>query len=177
MISGASIHHWNQTGVPVANTDTSPIVDPRCIYIDANDTMYICGHQIGYIQTWIPGSTSRIQSTTNYGDHVDYIAFDTDGYIYANSHDDDIVRRYPPGNSNGSIYAGIGSTVTGTLDYPVGVAVDDNSILYIADRNNRRIVKREPNGTSLGTVINTGSVISELNALALPRHSSDQIYI
>lgn len=170
-------HKWNQTGVPVADTVLNPLSDPRCVYIDANDTMYICGHHIGFVQTWTLGAANRTQITTNYADHIDYVAFDPAGNMYANSHDADLVRRYPPGNPNGTIYAGVGSNVSGTLDFPVGTAVDNNFILYIADRDNNRVVKREPNGTSLVTVINTASVITTLDALAFPHQSSNQIYI
>ena len=139
--------------------------------------MYICSHTIKYIQTWTSGAASRTQITTNYGDHIDYVAFDPDGYMYTNSHDKSLVRRFVPDNLTGIIYAGAGSNIVGSLDYPVGITVDDNFNLYIADRKNNRIAKRELNGTSLISVINTASVVTDLGALALPHHSSNQIYM
>lgn len=159
------------------NSSAGLVDDPRCVYIDANDTMYICAHDIGYIQKWNFGDASRTTITTNYGDHIDYLAFDPDGYMYANAHNNDVVRQYPPDNPNGTVYAGTGSGITGVLKYPVGVAVDDDFNLYIADREAKLILKRDPNGTSLVTVINTAGVITDLAALALPHHSSNQIFV
>lgn len=177
VVSGSSSRSWNQTGVAVADTAANAVDDPRCVYIDANDTMYICGHSIGYVQTWTFGATSRTQITTNYAEHIDYVAFDPDGYMYANAHNDDVVRQYPPNNPSGTVYAGTGSSISGTLKYPMGIAVDDNFDLYIADRDNKRIAKRGPNATSLFTVINTAAVVSSLGALAFPHHSPNEIYM
>ncbi len=97
--------------------------------------------------------------------------------MYANAHNADLVRRYPPNTLNGVIYAGTGSNASGTLNYPTGIAVDKNFTLYNADRDNKRIVKREQNGTTLVTVFNTASAINQWGALAFSQNSSDQIYI
>ena len=168
---------WNSTGIAAAGTASNTISDPRCVYITSDDTVYLCGHTIGYVLRSRSNETTTSAATTNYGDHIDYLSFDTNGFMYANAHNDDLVRKYAPNTVSGTIVAGAGSSVTGTLDYPTGTAVDDNFNLYIADQKNDRIAKLASGATSLVTAINTGNTISKHSALLLPNGTANQIYI
>ncbi|CAF1227835.1 unnamed protein product [Rotaria sordida] len=173
----STTYSWNQTGVVVADTNSNPVSDPRCIYVVSDDTIYTCAHSLGYVQKWVTNTTSRTAVTTNTGDHIDYISFDKDGYMYTNAHDANLVRRYPPNSSTGTIVAGSGSSVSGSLNYPKGTAVDENFTLYIADRDNDRVAKLEQNATSVVTAISTSGIISKPSALVLSIFSSNQVYI
>lgn len=116
--------------------------------------------------------------TTNYADHIDYISMDKNGSIYTNSHHLNIIRRYSKQTiPNGIIVAGTGSPVTGSLNRPVGTAVDDNFNLYIADQNNDRVVKLTSGSSTLMTVIVTSGLITQLSALLLPSGIANEIYI
>jgi hypothetical protein len=168
---------WNQTDAKVAGTASSPIADPKGLYIDADNEMYLTGHTIGQVLNCRTNETVKTPVTNNYGDHIDFVCFDKNGTMFANNHDDDFVRRYAKNSPIGTIVAGVGSPVSGTLNYPVGTAIDDNYNLYIADRNNNRIAKLAPNGTSLDTAIDINGVVSAVSALLLPDDSSNHIYM
>ncbi|CAF0799245.1 unnamed protein product [Adineta steineri] len=60
---------WNQTGQIVAGTTSgssaNQLKNPSCLYIDNNNTLYICDHDNNRIQKWIQGATT---GTTVAGD-------------------------------------------------------------------------------------------------------------
>ncbi|CAF2938586.1 unnamed protein product [Rotaria sp. Silwood2] len=156
---------------------SNPISEPRCVYFKGNNTIYLCGHQVGYIEAWVVNAASRTVVTSNTVDHTDYITFDKDGTMYTNDHNSDLVKSFVSNSLTGTTIAGSGSSVSGTLNRPTGTAVNENLTLYIADRDNDRVVKLDKNATSIVTVINTNGVISKPSALLLKSSSSDQIYI
>ena len=168
---------WNQTEARVAGTASSQIPNPMGISIDTNNDMYLTGHTIGQVLTCRTNETVRTAVTNNYGDHIDFVCFDKNGNMFANDHNGNRVRRYAKNSTTGTIVAGAGSTVSGSLNFPVGTTIDDNFNLYIADQNNDRIAKLAPNGTTLITVINTNGVVTKVTALLLPQGLSNQIYM
>lgn len=169
---------WNSVGTASAGTATSAIADPRCVYITPQDLILLCGHNVGRVLQCRTNQTSTSDATTNYGDHIDYISFSSNGSMFTNDHDLDRVRRYDPNTlPNGVLVAGAGSSVSGTLQRPVGTAVDDNFNLYIGDQDGDRIYKLVPGGTSLVSVINTNPTISKPSALLLPDGTSNEIFI
>ncbi|UJR12643.1 hypothetical protein I4U23_016818 [Adineta vaga] len=174
--TSCSNYCWSTTGSAVAGTSSTGISEPRGINIDSYDTIYLSGHKLGQVDRCPTNCISR-NGTTNYGDHIDYMVFDKDGYMYTNDHDGNRVRRYAPGSSVGTVIAGAGSSVTGALAYPVGVEVDKNLNVYIGDRNDKKVFMLTPNATSLFTAINTGSTIAAMSALLLPHDSTSEIYI
>lgn len=134
---------------------------------------------IGYVEEWDTSAVSRSAATNNYGDHIDFVIFDKNGYMYTNAHDKNLVRRYPPSNYlTDTIIVGTGSSVTGTLKHPTGIAIDSNLNLYINDQMNTRIAKWSLNAPSLVTVMsNTYSFISTPSALLVAPGAEDQLYI
>ena len=97
--------------------------------------------------------------------------------MYSNAHNIDSVRRYPPNSPNGTIVAGSTSSVSGTLQRPVGLAIDDRLNLYIADQDGKTIYQLPPNGTKLLPVIDTDPTIDKPAVLLSPLGSSNSIYI
>ncbi|UJR18087.1 hypothetical protein I4U23_004987 [Adineta vaga] len=168
---------WNQTGIAVAGTSSSSISNPTSIYIDSTDIIYLSGHNIGQVLMCPSNGTTTSAATVIYGDHIDYITFDKIGYMYTNDHASDRVRNYAPGSPSGTIVAGTGSSVSGTLSHPTGIAIDDSFNLYIADQSATRVVQLAPNASSLITVINTSSYVARLSALLLPHGTPNQIYM
>ncbi|CAF3201733.1 unnamed protein product [Rotaria sp. Silwood2] len=169
-------YSWNQTGVVLADTSSNPLSNPRCIVVEGNDTIYVCDHQIGYVEKWITNATSRTAATSNTADHMDYISFDNSGAMYTTQHLTNIVQRYPANSLVPTVVVGAGSSISG-LNSPRATAVDDNYTLYINDQGNKRVAKLDQNGTSLVTVIDTTGIISSMSAILLKSSSSDQIYI
>lgn len=176
---------WNQTGVIVAGTGTggsalNQFQEPGFIYITNNDTLYVCDHHNYRVQKWPKGATTgiRIVNTVNKTfDHPEGITFDKNGYMYITGHDYQRVLRFFPDFPNGTTVAGQAGT-TGSTDYllndPLGMDVDDNLNLYIAERENKRVMKWAPSAASGTVMINAGL---KLYGLLLSLYTSNQVYV
>lgn len=94
---------------------------------------------------------------------VDGVTADRDGNIYISHRSKNRIRKVTPdgiittiaGNGNAGFSGDGGSALEATLNFPAGLAVDDEKNLYIADRNNHRIRKVSPDGI-ITTVAGTG---------------------
>lgn len=184
LLLGANLR-WNQTGVTVAGTGTAgpglnQFDDPACIEIDGNDTMYICDHHNFRILRWAKGASAGVSIITTGGtDHPEALTFDRNGFLYLTGHDEQRVVRYPPSFSGFTIVAGVTSTRSSALNHlynPLGIDVDDNFNLYIAERDKRRVVRWARNATSGTLIVGTGST-PEFYGLLLSLHSSNQLYV
>lgn len=110
-------------------------------------------------------------------DHPEGITFDKNGYMYITGHDYQRVLKYPPTFSSGTTVAGTGGSTgstTSLLNDPLGLDVDDNLNLYIAERENKRVMKWAPSATS-GTVMISAGV--KLSGLLLYPYSSNQVHV
>jgi hypothetical protein len=84
------------------------------------------------------------------------VAVDVNSNVYVSDAQYNRVMMWPPGSVTGTLVAGIGDGTAGNssrqLSYPLGIYVDQNLVLYIADFENYRIQKWLP-GSSTGTTI------------------------
>ena len=158
-----------------------PYSSPLCLSIDSNDTIYICDHTDRNVEAWFKGAISRTKVTDT--NHADYLIFDKNGYFYVNEHIDHIVRRYSTNSIIGTVVAGVTGTSSSALNnfnYPLGIDIDDNLNLYVADRDNKRVIKWAPNATAGTLLINmTASNLSTISvsALRLVKNSPNQVYL
>ena len=94
---------------------------------------------------------------------VDGIAVDREGNIYLSHRSKNRIRKVTPdgiittiaGNGTAGYSGDGGPALKASLNFPAGLAVDDKSNVYIADRNNHRIRKVSPDGI-ITTVAGTG---------------------
>ena len=168
-------------GIGVPGSASNQFTNPECIYVDANDTLYICDHFNDRIQMWtkdaINGSTAVDMSAQ--GDHPVALTFDKNGYLYISSHTHNRVLRYNSDFTNSTIVAGqtgFSSTALNAFNYPIGIDVDDNLNLYIADSRNERVMKWAANATN-GTIVIGTAVTPRFRGLLLSPYSSDAVYI
>lgn len=185
---GSSLR-WNQTGIVVAGTSTggsaaNQLQEPGFIYIDGNDALYICDHHNYRVQKYLPGSNvgiTVIDTIDRSFDHPESIAFDRNGFIYIAGHVYNRVARYPPNTLiNGTTVAGVAGTrgaALNLLNEPLGLAVDDDLNLYVAERENKRVTKWSPNATSGTLVINATISSRKFYGLLFSLHASDQVYV
>lgn len=154
--------------------------DPACIEIDANDTMYICDHHNYRVQMWIKGATTGVTIIdTNGVDHPEALTFDKNKFLYLTGHGEERVIRYTPNFSTFTTVAGIAGSVSSALthlDSPLGMDLDNNLNLYIADTKNERVVRWAPNATS-GTVVIGGSGTPKFYGLLLSLYSNNKAYV
>ena len=181
---------WNQTGTIVAGTGTAGSAANQfdksaCIYIDANNTMYICDHHNSRIQMWVQNATSGVTiAGTGAGPgatalpHPEYLTFDKNGYMYVSGHVLYSVQRFPPNSPNGSTIAGTGSAGNGLnqLDEPTDMVVDDDLNLYVVDMKNKRVMKWGSNATA-GIVMISDNSIDGVHGMVFAPQSSNQVYL
>ncbi|CAF4959742.1 unnamed protein product [Rotaria sp. Silwood1] len=177
---------WNQTGVIVAGDGArgsvaNQFTDPAWIYIDANDTLYVADHHNYRIQKWVSGATAGVTvvNVSSTGDHPESITFDKNGFLYITGHSNERVVRYSPDFTSNTNVAGIlgsGTSALTNLKYPLGLDLDDELNLYVAERGNRRVTKLTPNATSDIIVIGTSST-PEFYGLLLSLYSSTEAYV
>jgi uncharacterized protein YjiK len=118
--------------------------NPQGIAIDASDNVYVVDRHNGRIQVFTSNGTfqNKWNSTggENHFDCPSYIALDTLGNLYMT---DNCYHRVIKFASDGTFVTQWGSLGSNDLQFhdPRGIAVDANYYVYVADRNNSRIVK------------------------------------
>lgn len=172
---------WNQTSVLFPGISDRPFLYPRCLSIDSNDTLYICAHTDRSVEAWFKGAINGTKVTDGNGYHADYIAFDKNGFFYITEHIQRTVRRYSPNSNISVLVAGGGTPVSALNSFstPLGIDIDDNFNIYVADQGNSRVMKWAPNATS-GTIVinmNLSNISTVLSALRLPQDLSDRVYL
>ncbi|MEV4869247.1 NHL repeat-containing protein [Streptomyces syringium] len=113
--------------------------------------------QAGYISDGGPAIATRLN--TPWG-----VAVDRSGNVYISDHGNHRVRKVTTngnittvaGNGTAGYVSDGGPAISTRLQYPLGVAVDAEGNLYIADRHNHRIRKVTPNGL-ITTVAGNGT--------------------
>ncbi|CAF1238278.1 unnamed protein product [Adineta steineri] len=183
---------WNQTGQIVAGTtqglSANQLRNPTCLYIDNNNTLYICDQNNNRIQKWIQGSASGVTvagsstgtsgSTSTLLKNPTDLTFDQNGFMYVVDSNNNRVQRFAPNSTNGTTVAGTtgySSALTG-LNRPSAIDIDNNSNLYILDMGNTRLVEWAPNATN-GTLLISDHTLNNANDILLVPNSSNQIYI
>ncbi|CAF0802198.1 unnamed protein product [Adineta steineri] len=184
---------WNQTGEIVAGTtiqgsSANQLRNPSCLYIDNNNTLYICDQNNNRIQKWIQGgatgmtvagsSTGSSGSTSILLKNPIDLTFDQNGFMYVVDSNNNRVQRFAPNSTNGTTVAGTtgySSALTG-LNRPSAIDIDNNSNLYILDMGNTRLVEWAQNATN-GTLLISDNSLNNANDILLVPNSSNQIYI
>ncbi|CAF4455331.1 unnamed protein product, partial [Adineta steineri] len=111
---------WNQTGQTVAGTtqgtSANQLKNPSCLYIDNNNTLYICDHDNNRVQKWFQGasttttvagsSTGTSGSTSILLNSPIDLTFDKNGFMYVVDNGNNRVQRFAPGSTSGTTVAG-----------------------------------------------------------------------
>jgi len=118
--------------------------NPHGIAIDASDNVYVVDRHNNRIQIFTSNGTFQSKWSSSGGEnHFDcprFIAFDSLGNLYMT---DDCYHRVLKFASDGTFIAEWGSLGSNDLQFhqPDGIAVDADFYVYVADRNNNRVVK------------------------------------
>ena len=128
---------------------------------------------------WPKGASTGIKiiDTTN-ADHPEALTFDKNNYLYLTGHNKNRVARFVPNYSNSVTVAGVYGSSSNALNHlnePLGMDLDNDLNLYIAERNNKRVVKWASNATSGNIVV--GPISQKLFGLVLSRFSTNQVYV
>lgn len=181
--------NWTKTSILIAGTGSTgsgstQLEEPNCIYIDINDTIYICDSENDRIQKWSQNAGSGV---TVVGSNADLdnplaITFDKDGSLYVADTDHHRVKKFPLGSTSlsvGIVVAGQGGSGSGNsqLQYPSGIAVDDNLNLYVSDSVNKRVMKYTSGASSGTIVIESSTHVDYPYGIVLRHGSSNQLYL
>ena len=126
---------------------------PTGLFVDATGNIYISDNSNSRIQKWAPGASSGITVAGGNGQGAaanqfhgpSGIVVDANGNIYVADTDNNRIQKWPPGAAAGITIAGGNASGAGNgpnmLSLPVGLAMDDDGNIYVADQFHDRIQK------------------------------------
>jgi gliding motility-associated-like protein len=161
-------------GINVLSSSAKGLDAPTSIFLDKDGNLYIADAFNNRIQKWGPNDTvgTTVAGGNGQGGAANQLILpngvfvDAAGYIYVSDIGNNCIKRFPPGSTSstdGVTIAGIGDTQyntgsgPGQLEGPLGVWVDKDGSLFIADQGNHRIQKYPPGATTGITVAGQGS--------------------
>ena len=180
------------TGTPTASS--SNLKKPSCLYMESNGDLIICDHENNRIQRWVPlatnGTTILGNSSGGPGtgastfDHTQGFNVDIDGNRYVLDHKNNRVQQFPPNSTTGVTVAGVlggTSTANNHIKYPADLIIDDNMTMYIADKDQKRVMEW-PVGASSGVAVIDGNGVASGNidkpvSLLFVPGSSNKLYV
>ncbi|MDE0105484.1 MAG: hypothetical protein OXN89_24165 [Bryobacterales bacterium] len=157
-VAGTGTQGFAGDGGPASNAQLS---NPLDLALDASGNLFIADHNNSRVRKVDPNGiiTTVAQSA---GDQLYSVAVDAVGNVYFGT-----AHQFSRVDPNGTIttvagtglrgYGGDGGPATSAqFDFALSIAVDANGNLYIADTNNFRVRRVDPNGI-ITTVAGTGS--------------------
>jgi gliding motility-associated-like protein len=180
---------WNGTTIAGGNgagAVTNQFNGPFGLFIDHSGDRYVADYGNNRVLKFPPGSTSTTNGVVVAGGVGAGSALnalfnpvglwvDGHGNLYVSDYGNHRVIKFPPGSvggTNGQIVAGNGVAGAGLhqLNYPTGISLDGSGNLYVADRDNHRVLRFPPGSVSgtAGTVVaggnGAGAALDQLNA-------------
>ena len=149
-IAGATTSGYSGDGGPAVDAELG---GPQGLAIDASGNLYIVDSMNNAVREVVPGGTISTVVQDPVLHNAKGITIGSDGTIYVAAYGDCTVRTVP----DLTIVAGVsgvcqsdgdgGSATSAHLKYPIGVAVDEDGNLYIADVGTAIVRKVDTNGT------------------------------
>jgi gliding motility-associated-like protein len=190
-------------GVPADTIPMRSLIDSNAInkstgmFITRNGNIYVTDDQYNRVQKFPANTSSGTYSdiiaggrgngaAANLLNYPSALAVDNAGYVYVCDQRNNRIQKFPPGGNsftNGITVAGGNGAGNGANQFmdPVGICLDADGYLYVADYSNSRIQKFPPNSTSATNGITLFKGIGGFGANALPLSifvdSSKNIYV
>lgn len=186
---------WSTSGILVAGDGTqgsgsTQLNSSRCVYVDANFTVYVCDTSNNRIQMWTQGASSGVTvagGTSGIGANQLKrplgLTFDNNGNMYVADTGNNRVQKFAPGSTSGVTVAGNSFGNNGVsasfLDTPTNLLVDNSGYLYVTDNANNRVMKFPPNSTSgtSGTNVFGGSLGNTVYGIAFQNATQNNVFV
>lgn len=154
------------------------VTDGRCIslFVDLINTLYCCidlQHQVRKLSLGYDPSIGEFAagngtngSSSYLLDRPNGIFVDLKRNLYVADSGNNRIQLFLPGDLNGTTIAGNNVPGYGGLNFPTSIVFDADGYLYIADRDNHRIIRSEQNGFRciVGCRKDSGSASYQLNS-------------
>ncbi|CAF0890170.1 unnamed protein product [Rotaria sp. Silwood1] len=192
-------------GTGYSGNSLGQLQNPSSVVVDSNGYMYITDQNNHRILRWAPDAclgeciAGCSMTAGTRADQLYYpfsVAFDSQGSLYVSDTSNNRVQKFSILNNTeavlvptaqwalnattvaGSPTGGSGSTPS-FLNSNYGIRITDDNTLYIADRNNHRIVVIFPNSTIAGAIIGSGygTGLTQMNYPSDIFVTSDGIYV
>ncbi|CAF4270879.1 unnamed protein product [Rotaria sp. Silwood2] len=177
----------SNNGTTVAGTGTATntltgLNKPQAVAVDSNSNIYIADEGNKRIMKWVPNATNgTIWLTDNDIDHtIDIVISPTStNRIYTTRDDKDVIYSWTSGTaSSPATFNQVNDTTKTTLNKPRGMTFDPYGNLYVADKDNDRVVMFCANST-VGIVVaaNTGTTPKLDKPVAVALDSNLNLYV
>jgi sugar lactone lactonase YvrE len=174
-------------GTTVANPlggTTNALTDlksPSGIYVDNNSNLYIADTGNKRVMLWTPNATSgSILISNNVLDQMYGLVLvpGSSNQVYLSSQNKNSVYLWIFGASNPNVTLTQVNDSTNTLNHPSGITLDPYGNLYVADRDNKRVVMYCVNSTVGIVVVGATSSTPTLNQpIAVGFDSNLNLYV
>ncbi len=199
-LNGSSVHtvnaNWIQNATTVAGGNgsgngTNQLNQPRGIYIDKNNNVYIGDAANHRVQKWAPGANSAITVAggNGSGSAANQLSFpagvfvDRNGNLYIVDASNNRIQKWTPGAISGTTVAGGNGSGTGANQFsnPMAVFVDYSGNIFVGDNGNNRVQKWVPGATTGITVAGgngAGSSANQFNGIfSIFVNGNDNVYV
>ncbi|CAF1571798.1 unnamed protein product, partial [Didymodactylos carnosus] len=163
----------SRIGETIINSTHSGCYSCEGLYLDENNNeLYLSDrerHRVvkfaleTKILTVVAGEVDSQNSSASQLNGPHHIFVDRFGNLFVADTDNHRIQKFTPGSKTGTTVAGNSNGTYGTaadsLNEPRGVFVDDNDIVYVADRHNHRIQKWKQNASSGVTIVGGNSFL------------------
>lgn len=159
--------------------------EPRCVYVDANETLYICDSGNHRIQRWVKGASvgttvagGSAGTTLTQLNGPRGLTFDKNGFMYVADTENHRILRYTLTSTVGTLVVGttgVGGSANNLLVKPVNIIFADNQTMYVADMDNKRVMRYAPNATTGTSLFN--SLSDKPYGIAFRKNVPNQFFV
>lgn len=151
--TGQVVAGGNQCG-----NSANQLCNPRDVIVDkSTDSLIMCDRSNRRVVRW-PRQNGTSGETIISNIDCWGLTMDSNGYLYVTDDQNNQVRQYQRGESQGTVVAGGngGGSLLNQLLGPSYVFVDENQVVYVCDSGNHRVMKWTK-GATQGIVVAGGS--------------------
>ena len=152
---------WIEGVASPIRTISAGLTSPHGVVASSNGDIYVDnGANNGRVDLWTPNATTGVTAMT-VPNACFCVSFDTHGSLYCSMYFEHFVIKRPNGSSASTTMTVAGNSTAGSsptlLNGPIGILVDPQLRLYVADCNNHRVQRFQFGQLNGTTVVGSGA--------------------